>query len=116
MKLHKNMHILIEPKENGLIRFAQVYNKVSRGEYVKPWKGIGFPNLAEFRRTFTDKRVELLKAIKKHEPKSIYGLAKILKRDYKNVYDDVKNLRMLGFISKKELKVTFDKLVLEIPV
>ncbi len=97
------------------VGFVQVHGKQKRGEYVKPWKGIGFPNITEFRRCFTDKRIELLKAIKKHEPESVYALAKLLKRDYKNVYDDVKYLADLGLIDRAEghLSVGYDKITME---
>lgn len=48
------------------------------------------------------KRWELLKLLRKHGPLSIKKLAAELKRDYKNVYDDVKHLSKLDLIDKKE--------------
>jgi predicted transcriptional regulator len=48
------------------------------------------------------KRWELLKFLRKHGPMSIKKLAAPLKRDYKNVFDDVKHLCKLDLIEKQE--------------
>jgi predicted transcriptional regulator len=48
------------------------------------------------------KRWELLRFLRKSGPMSIKKLAAELKRDYKNVYDDVKHLSRLDFIQKQE--------------
>ena len=62
--------------------------------------------------------MELLHAIKHNKPKSIYELAKITKREYKNVYDDVELLFRLGLITKEKNKVDVDftKLSIEVVV
>ena len=55
-------------------------------------------------------------------PSSINELARIVKRDVKNVADDVKYLEQIGLIEKKQTKsriapvVTYEKLKLEIAV
>jgi predicted transcriptional regulator len=48
------------------------------------------------------KRWELMKFLRKQGPMSIKKLAAQLKRDYKNVYDDVKQLEKLDLIQKKQ--------------
>ncbi len=48
------------------------------------------------------KRWELLRFLRKQGPMSIKKLAAELKRDYKNVYDDVKHLSKLDLIEKSE--------------
>ena len=53
----------------------------------------------------TRKRLELLRAIREHRPDSIYELAKILKRDLKNVTEDVKFLSQLGLVKLKKSQV-----------
>jgi len=112
----KKVIIEVKPLKEVLYEFAEVYGKVKNGESVEPKRGVSFPNIELYRKTFSNKRMQLLKIIKKNKPGSIYELAKILDRDYKNVFEDVKHFRFLGLISKKELKVTFDKLVMEIQV
>ncbi len=49
----------------------------------------------------TPKRMELLDYLKTRHPKSILGLAKGLKRDYKNVYEDLRILGKYGVVEKK---------------
>ena len=48
------------------------------------------------------KRWELLRFLRNRGPMSIKKLAAELKRDYKNVYDDVKHLSKLDLIQKQE--------------
>jgi len=48
----------------------------------------------------TPKRMELLDYLKTRHPKSILALAKGLKRDYKNVYDDLRLLEEYGIVEK----------------
>lgn len=79
-----------------------------------------------FFRAFTDKRLELLRVIKKEHPSSVYELAKMLNRNLKNVSDDVHYLAGLGLIEVEKAKsngrektiptVDYEKILLEIPV
>ena len=66
-----------------------------------------------------------IKDHKKEHPPSIYKLAKILKRDIKNTFDDVQYLAEVGLLELKKTKegrekitplVNYDKILLEIPV
>ena len=56
----------------------------------------------------TPKRLEILKTTKSKTPKNIRELANITKRDFKNVYEDVRILKDLGMI---KLKKTVDGLM-----
>ena len=57
-----------------------------------------FEGLASLRRILNNEKARLLHVIKNKKPSSIYGLAKILKRDFKSVSDDIKLLQRFGFI------------------
>lgn len=46
----------------------------------------------------TPKRLELLELIKRHEVASVTELATVAKRNYKNVYDDLKALEDCGLV------------------
>jgi len=50
----------------------------------------------------TPKRLDLLYAIASVRPESINDLAQKTRRDVKNVYEDLKALRTLGFVSFKK--------------
>ena len=78
-----------------------------------------------FFKVMTDKRLEILRMIKKKHPSSVYELAKILKRDAKNVTQDLEYLKDIGLVEikktkeKKELtipEVNYDKIDLQIAV
>jgi predicted transcriptional regulator len=53
-------------------------------------------------KTLTPARWELLQRLAKAGPQTVYALAKLLERDYKNVHTDVAQLSALGLIEKTE--------------
>lgn len=114
----KKITIEIKPLKNVLGEFAIVFDKVKRGEKVQKSDSIGFENIETFRKFFSQKRLELLSVIKNQQPRSIYELAKLTKREYKNVYDDVSLLESLGLVEKGEnnLSADFSKLLIELSV
>ena len=57
-----------------------------------------FNSIKSFSRILKKNRLEILIYLNHHNPKSIYDLAKGLKRDFKNVHTDVKKLSSLGLI------------------
>ena len=78
-----------------------------------------------FFKVMTDKRLEILRMIKKKHPSSVYELAKILNRDARNVTQDLEYLKDIGLVEIKRTKekkertipeVTYDKIDLEIAV
>ena len=60
-----------------------------------------FTSLAAVAKVLSPVRLELLGAIIKHKPDSISRLAKIVGRDFKNVYADVKLLAAVGILELK---------------
>ena len=63
---------------------------------------ISFPDFETLGRVITGARLQLLSAIRLKKPRSIQDLAKIVGRNFKNVYDDVKLLAEFGLIELKE--------------
>lgn len=61
-------------------------------------EGVFFTGMEAALNAFTDKRLTLLRLIKKHSPRSINQLAKIAGRDFKNVYMDVMLFKNLGIV------------------
>ena len=121
----KNIKVGIKSLEDSLNEFALTWKKLEKGEEVKKHEAIYFENIDALRSVLTDKRLEVLRAIRKHKPGSIYELAKILGRDLKNVNDDVKLLADLGFVKLEKIKtdrkrtvptVDYGKITLEIGI
>jgi predicted transcriptional regulator len=96
-------------------------------DFVKSWKlaeaglpgpgdrGVFFSSFESACALFTEKRLEMLRLIRKHKPTSINQLAKLAKRDFKNVYTDVIHFRNLDIVDVprgkrvgEPLKVLYD--------
>src|SRR3990167_3985340 len=121
----KNVTIRIKSLEGIFNEAKDVMKKLEIGEKVKKHEGISFESLDSMRKVITEERLKILKTIKKDHPSSIYELAKILKRDIKNTFDDVQYLAEVGLVELKKSKVgrekitplvNYDKILLEIPV
>ena len=114
----KKIIIEVKPLKETLKKFAKTYGYLKKGKVVNSYEGIGFSTVQNFRKFFSEKRMELLSVIKHKKPKSIYQLAKILEREYKNVYDDVELLEELGLIIRENhsVEVDFNKLCVEVAV
>ncbi|PIP19425.1 MAG: ArsR family transcriptional regulator [Candidatus Omnitrophica bacterium CG23_combo_of_CG06-09_8_20_14_all_41_10] len=122
----RNIKITIKSDVEFFKEVKNVWKKLEQGEKVKKHEGISFESLETMRKVLTEERLRILKIIKKYHPGSIYELAKILKRDTKNVSDDVHYLAELALIEIEKGKsngrekttpvVNYDKILLEIPV
>lgn len=121
----KNIKIAIKSEDEIFYEVKGVWEKLEKDERVKKHEGISFENLEAMRKVLTEKRLMILKTIKKESPQSIYQLAKMLHRDIKNTFDDVQFLADAGFIELKKTRdgrekttptVKYDKILLEIPV
>ena len=66
-------------------------NKISKSDY-------NFEGLSALRQLLNNEKARMLHVIKTQEPKSIYELAKKLKRNFKSVVEDIKLLERFGFI------------------
>jgi len=121
----RNIRIAIQSDKEVFDQVKDVWQKVERGEKVKKHEGLYFENIEAMRKTLTEERLRMLKTIRKSHPSSIYELAKILKRDVKNTFDDIQFLAQIGLIELKKTKegrektvptVNYDKILLEIAV
>ena len=63
---------------------------------------ISFPDYETLGRIITGSRLELLSAIRTKKPKSIHELARMVSRDFKNIYQDVQLLAEFGLIDLVE--------------
>lgn len=94
----KAFAIQIKSREEAHKEFTQAWRAVAAGKKVTPSEGVYFTSLEAVRRLITDKRMLLLHLIREKNPKSIYELAKLAHRDFKNVHADVKLLEWYGLI------------------
>jgi predicted transcriptional regulator len=95
----KRALLIVEPQKQAMDRAFGVLTRPT-----KKYAGmtiISFPDFETLGRVVTGARVQLLATIRTKKPKSIQELARFVKRDFKNVYQDVKLLCEFGLIELK---------------
>ena len=120
----KKINIRIKDLRSMLDDVVKVGEAIEQGKILKPVKvpEIYFTSFEALRGALTAKRLELLHIIKTQKPSSINELARMAKRDIKNVACDVKYLEGIGLIETRESKrkkapvITYDRIAFEIAV
>ncbi len=100
----KTKRIVIKSREEfdaDTLKFAR---QLDRGEKVKSHKGEFFESLEAVRSFLTEKRLELWRMIRDQEPSSMTVLAQLVKRDYKDVHQDVAILVEVGLVDLRKPK------------
>ena len=83
---------------------------------------ISFANIKDITEEFISPRPKLFSCLVEKQPQSLYQLAKLLNRDYANVYRDVKSLVAMGVVElekdEKRLRPVplYDKIVFDFQV
>jgi len=90
------------PVDDALDRFEAAWHLASGRKPPAPLAVLSFADLPLLMKTLTPARWELLKRLAKAGPLTVYALAKLLERDYKNVHTDVAQLTSLGLTEKTE--------------
>lgn len=96
--------IRIRSLGDALEGFRETWKALEQGKKVTREGGAYFTSLEAARRILTPKRLQLLRAIRQESPGSIYHLARLVRRDVKNVQEDVRALAELGLVSLKKLR------------
>lgn len=96
----KRVLLTVEAPKKSLQRAFSIMK--SKSQKYKGMLIISFPDFKTLGRVITGARIEILHAIRINKPKSIQELAKIVDRDFKNVYQDVHLLATYGLIDLKE--------------
>jgi predicted transcriptional regulator len=100
--------------------FVDAWKRAEKGlPPVEPIKRLNFADTATLFKYLSPKRFELLQNLREVGPLSIRKLALLLRRDYKNVHTDVKDLLHVGLIKENEdrlLIVPWDVIVSELPL
>lgn len=95
----KAMNVSIGSIEDMGARFIAAWHRAEAGELVDETH-ITFPDLPTLLAALTPKRLALLRQVRRNEVRSVRSLATLLKRDYRNVHQDVDALTKLGLIEK----------------
>ena len=83
-------------------RFVDAWERAERGELTEanPERHIGFASFDLFAHVMTPRRLELLRHVHRHPPRSVRALSIALGRDYRRVHADVDALVNAGLLDR----------------
>ena len=98
--MSKKLSLRVSSRDDALDRFEAAWHLASGQQAPAPLSVLSFADLPLLVKTLTPARWELLKRLAKAGPMTVYALAKLLERDYKNVHTEAAQLTGLGLIEK----------------
>jgi len=115
----KNIKVGIATEEQVNKEFINAWHRARKGEISVPEERCYFLEPTTFFSVLSKRRIALLQHLRAHGVSSIRNLSKMLKRDYKNVHQDVHLLKKAGLISmddSQKIFVPWDTINAEIPL
>ena len=98
----KTLDVRVSSQADALDRFEAAWHLASGRTPPAPLAVLSFAGLPLLIKNLTPARWELLRRLRAAGPLSVFALAKLLGRDYKNVHTDVSRLMDLGLIERTE--------------
>jgi predicted transcriptional regulator len=111
----KRLKVGVRPLEEGLQEFRNTLKALRAGQKAPKRTGVFFVSVEAMRRVLTEPRLTLLHAIRTRHPRSLAALAKLARRDFKNVRADLKILSDLGLVELKTGPRVRDAVTLTVP-
>ena len=96
----KTLYLRVSAQADALDRFEAAWHLASGRAPPAPLAVLSFADLPLLMKNLTPARWDLLKRLKAAGPLTIFALAKLLERDYKNVHSDVTRLLELNLMEK----------------
>jgi predicted transcriptional regulator len=96
--MKRRLRIGIRSRADSYTAALQALQRVESGNLTGRRAGLYFESLEDLRKILTPKRLDLLVAILHHRPGSVTKLARLVRRDLKNVSDDLALLHGLGLV------------------
>jgi predicted transcriptional regulator len=88
-------------------RFIDAWHRGERGETFRD-RHLAFESWESLARVMTNRRMEVLRYVRRNDVGSIRALAKALGRDYSNVHADVHALTAAGLLDSNEGRIRAD--------
>ena len=119
--------IQIKSAGEALEGFRDAFKALEEGKRISRRGGVYFTSIEAARNLLTPNRLALLRAVRSGRPGSIYALAKMVRRDLKNVQEDLRLLETYGLVrmahatrsGKRRVRVPkamFDQIELKIAI
>ena len=124
----KTVTFSIRPLSEIADDFAKTFDAIRTRRRVpnKPHDEVGFTSIEAARNFMTRERLALMHTIRTRHPGSLYELAKMANRDFKNVQEDIRILERHGLVriareprGKRRVKVPqvlFEEIALRIAI
>jgi len=124
----KTVTFSIRPLSEVADDFAKTFDAVRTRRRIpkKPHDEVGFTSIEAARNFITPERLALMHTIRTRRPASLYQLAKMVSRDFKNVQEDIRILERHGLVriarehrGKRKVKVPqvlFEEIALRIAI
>jgi len=124
----KTVTFSIKPLTEVANEFAKTFDAVRTRRRIprKPREEVGFTSIEAARNFITRERLVLMHTIRTRHPGSLYALAKMVSRDFKNVQEDIRILERHGLVriskeprGKRKVKVpqvVFEEIALRIAI
>jgi predicted transcriptional regulator len=95
----RDFQVDIKSHDKVMGELKDLARRIDKGDYpTTPFERVYFNDAKTFFRHITPRRFDLLEELHRQGEMSINALARLLKRDYKNVHSDVKALEEIGVI------------------
>lgn len=94
----KRLKVGVRALEEGLREFGATLKALQAGQKVPKRTGTYFVTVEAMRQVLTPPRLTLLHLIRTRHPQSIAALAKLTKRNFKNIHADLALLANLGLV------------------
>jgi predicted transcriptional regulator len=94
----KTLTIRVKSLHEALQGFRTTFKAVAAGQRVVKREGVYVTSIEAARNLLTPSRLALLRVIRNKRPGSIYELAKLVGRDFKNVQGDLKLLEKYSLV------------------
>ena len=98
----KTLYVGVSTASDALDRFEAAWHLASGRTPPPALAVLSFAGLPLLMKNISPARWDLLKRLKKAGPLTIFALAKLLERDYKNVHTDVSRLLELNLLEKNQ--------------
>jgi len=98
----KTLYVRVSTQADALDRFEAAWHLASGRAPPAPLALLSFADLPLLVKALTPARWDLLARLRAAGPVSVFALAKLLGRDYKNVHTDVSRLLALGLIERTQ--------------
>jgi predicted transcriptional regulator len=99
----RDFKVEIKSHDNVMGELRNIARRIDKGDFPeKPLERVYFNDARTFFQHITPRRFDLLEELHRHGEMSINALSRLLKRNYKNVHDDVKALEEIGLTERQE--------------